>query len=326
MDLVVEMRFGSHLYGTDTAQSDLDLKGVYLPLGQDILLQRITATITSPRPKAPGEKNAPGDVDREIYSLLRYLELLAEGQTVALDMLFAPDHVMTIPPTPLWREIQANAHRLLSRRTTVFARYCRQQANKYGIKGSRVAAVRKALLLLTAAEARVGPSAKLDLLGPQLEDLAASTEHVALVELPTPAGHRVRHLEVCGRKMALTASVKTARDIVQRIMDRYGERALQAERNVGVDWKALSHAVRVGREALELFQTGRITFPLPYADHIRHIKRGDIPYEAVAAEIERLLDEVDAAAAVSGLPESPDHTLIDDIVTRAYRGQILKSP
>jgi hypothetical protein len=325
MDLIVEMRFGSHLYGTDTAQSDLDLKGVYLPLGRDILLQRITATITSLPAKARGEKNEPGDVDREIYSLQRYLELLAEGQTVALDMLFAPDHVMTIPPAPPWREVQANAHRLLSRRATAFARYCRQQANKYGIKGSRVAAVRKALRLLADAEARVGTSAKLELLAPELEDLTAGTEHVALVELPTPAGHHVRHLEVCGRKVALTVSVKTAHDILQRVMDRYGQRALQAERNVGVDWKALSHAVRVGREALELFQTGRITFPLPYADHIRHIKGGDIPYEAVAAEIEQLLDEVEAAAVLSGLPESPDHLFIDEIVARAYGGQILKS-
>jgi transposase len=31
MDLIVEMRFGSHLYGTATPQSDLDFKAVYLP-------------------------------------------------------------------------------------------------------------------------------------------------------------------------------------------------------------------------------------------------------------------------------------------------------
>jgi predicted nucleotidyltransferase len=41
MDLIVEMRFGSHLYGTDTPESDLDLKGVYLPEARDILLRRV---------------------------------------------------------------------------------------------------------------------------------------------------------------------------------------------------------------------------------------------------------------------------------------------
>ena len=142
MDLVVEMRFGSHLYGTDTPDSDLDLKGVYVPDAADILLQRVKATITSNRVRAQGEKNEPGDVDIEVYSLQRYLDLLAEGQTLALDMLFAPDTAMTIPPSRLWREIQANGHRLVSRRATAFVKYCRQQANKYGIK--RIASGRRA--------------------------------------------------------------------------------------------------------------------------------------------------------------------------------------
>jgi hypothetical protein len=322
MDLIVEMRFGSHLYGTETPRSDLDLKGVYLPSARDILLQRATAAVTPSRPKAPGAKNAPGDVDREAYSLQRYLDLLAEGQTVALDMLFAPDSAMTMPPSALWREIQANASRLVSRRSAAFVRYCRQQANKYGIKGSRVATARQALAMLSAAEARLGTTAKLGELAIELMDLAG-TEHVALIDLPTPGGRLVRHLEVCGRKMPFTASVKTAREIADGLVNEFGQRARQAERNDGVDWKALSHAVRVGREAVELLATGRITFPLPDADRIRRIKGGEIPYAAVAAEIEGLLAEVEAAAVASRLPEAPDQAFMDDLVLRAYRDQVV---
>src|SRR5882757_6176832 len=279
MELVVQMRFGSHLYGTDTPESDLDLKGVYLPEARDILLQRVIATVSSNRVKAPGQKNETSDVDREVYSLQRYLAHLAEGQTVALDMLFAPDAVMTISPTPWWREIQANGHRLISRRATSFVQYCRQQANKYGIKGSRVAAARKVLALLTTAQDRLGNTAKLELISAQMTDLATTTEHVALIDLPSSGDRPVRHLEVCDRKISFSASLKTAREIVQKLVNEYGQRALQAERNEGVDWKALSHAVRVGREALELFQSGRITFPLPCADHILGIKRGIVPYK-----------------------------------------------
>jgi predicted nucleotidyltransferase len=40
MELIVNMRFGFHLYGIDMPDSDLDLKGVYLPEAHDILLQR----------------------------------------------------------------------------------------------------------------------------------------------------------------------------------------------------------------------------------------------------------------------------------------------
>jgi hypothetical protein len=322
MDLIVEMRFGAHLYGTETATSDIDLKGVYLPSARDILLQRAAATTPSGDRKQHGARNAPGDVDREVYSLQRYLELLAEGHTVALDMLFAPDWAMTMPPGPLWREIQANRDRLVSRRSAAFLRYCRQQANKYGIKGSRVAAARQALVLLSAAEARLGSQAKLDRLAAELADFAA-IEHVAPIDLPTPGGQLVRHLEVCGRKMPFTGSIKTAREVAEGLVNAFGERARQAERNEGVDWKALSHAVRVGREAVELLATGRVTFPLPDAERIRRIKAGEIPHALVVAEIESLLGEVEAAAAASALPDAPDLAFIDELVMGAYRRQVL---
>lgn len=321
-DLIVEMRFGSHLYGTATARSDLDYKAVYLPDGRDILLQRVRETITETPDKPGREKNAPGDVDREIHSLQRYLSLLAEGQTMALDMLFAPDWAMTRPPLKLWREIQANAPRLVTRRASAFVRYCRQQANKYGIKGSRVSAARQALAVLTAAEAAHGPTARLSLIEAGLAAVTAGSEHAAMVDLASPSHRLVRHFEVCGKKMPFTSSIKTAREIAQRLVDEYGQRALQAERNEGVDWKALSHAVRVGREALELLRTGKITFPLPDAAEILSIKSGELPYETVAAAIDQLLIDVEAAAVSSSLRADPDFDFIDDLVARAYRERI----
>ena len=323
MDLIVDMRFGSHLYGTATPLSDLDYKAVYLPEARDILLQRVRGTVSLSREKAVGEKNLPGDVDHEIYSLQRYLELLAEGQTVALDMLFAPDSVMSRPPAPLWREIQANTSRLVTRRASAFVRYCRQQADKYGIKGSRIAAARRALAVLPAAETRHGATAKLVDAEAEVTAFARGADHAALCDAASPGDRPLRYLEVCGKRMPFTGSIKNARQIMQRLVEEYGQRALQAERNEGIDWKALSHAVRVGRQALELFETGRIGFPLPYAGEILSIKRGERSYQAVSETIEGLLVSVEAAAATSPLPEEPDQRFIDDLVAQAYRGKIL---
>ncbi len=141
LETIVKIKFGSHLYGTSTPESGLDIKAVYIPSASDILLQRINPVAAQHRLKQHGEKNTSSDTDFEAYSLQRYLELLAEGQTVALDMLFAPDSAMLEEPHGLWREIQSLSPQLLTRGATAFVRYCRQQANKYGIKGSRVAAV-----------------------------------------------------------------------------------------------------------------------------------------------------------------------------------------
>ncbi len=320
MKATVRMKFGSHLYGTDTPASDLDYKGVFVPAAADILLQRVKGSISTKRPKAEREKNVAGEIDEESYSLQRYLALAAEGQTVALDMLFAPRSALEIW-TLDWAWIQDNTHRLVTRKCASFIGYCRQQANKYGIKGSRVAAARAALELLSERMATRGTVAKLGEIEADIGALVLANEHMSAVDIEVP-GRTVRHWDVCGRKMPFTSSIKTARDIMQRLVDEYGHRALQAERQQGVDWKALSHAVRVGRQAIELLGTGRIEFPLAYCGHLVSIKLGEQPYQCVAEEIERLLVEVEQAAAVSSLRDEPDYAWIDATVSEVYRREI----
>ena len=45
----------------------------------------------------------------------------------------------------------------------------------------------------------------------------------------------------------------------------------------------------------------------------------------VGSEIEQLLEDVEAAAAASSLPEMPDLTIVEDLVTRAYARKVSES-
>ena len=316
---IVEMKFGSHLYGTATPQSDLDIKAVYLPEARDILLQRVRPAVSMSRLKAHGEKNAPGDVDFEAYSPAKFLDLLCDGQTVAIDMLFAPDEMMIAAPDPLWREIQALAPRLFSRRTTGFVSYCRQQARKYGAKGARLAAVRHALEGLTAIEAVHGANAKLEVAAAEVRALADGHELLDIVILPHVDGTPATYFDIAGKKAIFSASIKGARALAQSQFDTFGERTRAAESQQGVDWKAMSHAVRIARQAVEFLNTGRVVFPRPDAAHLLAIKRGELPYLVVAEEIEALLLDVETAAARTPLPETADLAPAEDFVAALYR-------
>ena len=106
MKIIVEIKFGSHLYGTATPKSDLDIRGIYIPCAKDILLQRIKPVITKKRSKRLSEKNLPGDIDYELYSPEKYLSCLAKGQSFALEMLFAPDWAIINQPHKKWYEIK----------------------------------------------------------------------------------------------------------------------------------------------------------------------------------------------------------------------------
>lgn len=316
--------FGSRLYGTATPASDLDFKSVFIPDSRAILLQRVKGAINDKRPKAEFEKNVAGEVEEERFSVQKFLNLLADGQTVALDMLFAPEWAWTDAPSWEWHEIVANKDRLITKRSQAFIGYAYKQASKYGVKGSRVAAGRSALQWITdAIDKGLSLNEKLASWAVANEYRIDSTEHMSIEDQIMPNGTVIRHWEVCGRKMPYPSSVKNARDILQRLVDEYGHRALQAERNEGVDWKALSHAVRVGTQAIELLQTGHVTFPLPNAAHVLEIKTGGRPYVSVAEEIEDLLEQVKAAAEKSVLRDAPDQEWIDDFVAECHRRQVM---
>ena len=326
MKTIMRMTFGSHLYGTATAESDLDVKAEYLPAVRDILLQQVRAAVTGHREKAKGEKNTAEDVDFEAYSPAKFLSLLAEGQTVALDMLFAPDSAMLDAPDPVWFEIKALAPRLFSRRTTGFVGYCRQQARKYGVKGERLAAVRLALDGLRDIEARHGSNEKLEVAAVEVAALAAAHPLLDIVQLPEVSGFMATYFDIAGKKAIFSASIKAARAIAENLYNEFGERTRAAEANSGVDWKAMSHAVRIARQAVEFLETRHVTFPRPEAAHLMAIKRGQIAYPEVGEEIETLLEAVERAAVACDLPDAPPDGLIDDFIAdlhgRIVRGEL----
>lgn len=321
---IVRIKFGSHLYGTNTPASDTDYKSVHMPEARDILLQRVpNEIVVGGRDKAEGERNTAADVDDKSYSLQKFLALAAEGQTLAIDMLFAPPEMIDTT-SAYWSYIVANRHKLISRKSAAFLGYCRQQANKYGIKGSRVAAAQVAANMFNGIVDHGAGNRKVGDWKGALEQLCREhPEHMSIVEQAIgSSGQLGLFFDCCGRKVAFTAPCKQAAEIFSRIYENYGDRARLAQSNEGVDWKALSHAVRVGYEAIELLTTGYVTLPLPRADYIKDIKLGKLSYEEVSEKIEELLLRVERAADMSNLPDEPDHKFIDDLIMAAYSAKI----
>jgi len=325
---IIRVKFGSHLYGTNLPTSDIDIKSVYLPSGRDILLQRVRPTISESTKLDPHAKNSPLDIDNESFSLQQYLKLLTEGQTLALDLLFAPE-VFYLPLEngkrcdEIWNHILKNKEKLLTRGVNSFVGYARRQAAKYGIKGGRIASIRKVLELLKGFDA----SKKLLDYQEQLRELIYNNlsplEHAAFVDCKGPQpGQLIPHLEVCDRKVPFTISVKQVVAIYQKVFDSYGARALLAEKNESVDWKACMHAVRVNAEAIELLSTGNITFPRPDAPLLIQIRKGELNYKQVSELIEAGLAEVEETAKYSKLREKPDLEFVDDFVLETYKSQI----
>jgi len=312
MKTIVKMIFGSQIYGTSTENSDTDIKGVFLPSPEEILLQKIPKVISTSTKENERAKNTKNDIDTELFSLGTFFKLVSEGQTVVMDMLFAPWNFNLETPHWIWFDIINNRDKLLSKQSKSFVGYCRTQANKYGIKGSRVSAMRLALELLKLHDIHKKIS--------ELESdiILLNGEHSKIFI----DDKGMKYWEVCNRKIPFTAKVKFGIDAFQKIFDEYGHRALAAEQQNGIDWKALSHAVRIGEQAKELLTTGFITFPRPNAQFLLEVKLGKRSYQEVADIIEKNLEEIEKIESI--LPDQPDHKWIEQYLLDIYKEEIVE--
>lgn len=319
---LVRIKHGSELYGTSTPTSDQDFKGVHLPSGEAIVLQRaenvINTAVTSKREGSL--KNDEHAIDSDSYSVQKFFDMLMKGDTVATEILFAPIEATLLPIHPLWWHVRKTGIELVNRQCKGFVGYCVRQAAKYGIKGSRMSAVRELLGVLAAGLGE--PGKKLGAIEGPLRAFAERHEHSEWVDIPSPNGSPLWHIRCCDRAMPMTSTVKEAFAVYEKVWENYGERARQAMTNDGIDWKAVSHAVRVAGQAIELLDTGRITFPRPDAAYLLGIKLGQYPYSEVSAELEELVAAVGRASERSSLPEKSNHKLADALVRRLYQEQV----
>ncbi|UPW42463.1 hypothetical protein EBPHNEJP_00165 [Salmonella phage CF-SP2] len=327
MKTVVKSYFGSHLYGTSTPESDVDFKEIFVPNARDILLGR-AMNHTNFNTNNTETKNTKDDVDHELYSLKYFFHLAATGETVALDMLHTPPELVVKSDLPdVWKFIQDNRWRFYTTNMKSYLGYVRKQAAKYGVKGSRLAALRRVLEIINDV-----PEQWVD----YPEDDIVRVRRTKVEDIK----HRLPENEFCewvfhnhektgpqtfytvlGRKYQTTLSVIELKQSLNKLDSEYGERARKAEANEGIDWKALSHAYRAGYQLKEIYKTGDLKYPLCTAPFILEIKQGLIPFKDVQASLEDIVDEVEALAMVAsknGMPNKIDMTFWDKFLEEVY--------
>lgn len=320
MKTILTTEFGSLIYGTNTPSSDKDYKSIFVPSGDDLVLQRGPKHIEENTKKDQTKRNEAGDVDHEKFSVQAYCKLLAEGQTPALDVLFSPEKHHSVR-TWEFESIKECKNIFLSNTTTAFLGYTKTQAAKYGLKGFRVAALKQTKEFLEGIENEYLKLHDTDVINFALN---AKSDTIKIVTIKNKNNIEEPYLEVNNKKYSFTCLVKYVKEKINFQLNNYGHRALMAEKNEGVDWKALYHAVRVSHQCEELLMTGNITFPRPEKELLLKIRSGSMPYKEVAEIIEARLELVDGWQKNSILPAKPDYEQIDNLVYAIHKEQILR--
>lgn len=313
---------GSHLFGLSTPKSDRDYVSVVLPSAARVLMSDGFFISDEGSTSDSTRKNTSTDVDDKQYSLGRFLELCTSGTLDAIELLNAPFEFHVIEPHPLFQELVAQKHRLVSRNFDKIIGFCSSQAVTYSPRKERytaAAAARDTLVALGVSETTKTPAGEYF---DRVVDACAS-EYVTVKIVPNANGRSMPHLDICGKMVAETVHAAQALVVAESATKRYGKRVRDVANASDQDWKSLSHALRVAYEGIEYVRTGAVTLPVPGRAHLLDVKLGRLPMEEVANEVDAAVKTLITEAKASTLQEFADARFVNEFTMSAYGRRVV---
>jgi len=140
-NLIIKWRVGSHLYGTNTLDSDEDTVGICVPdIDYVIGTKRFEQHEHRTNSAGTGKRNTSQDSDLVIYSLPKFLHLLTGNNPNIVELLFATENCVLFK-NEYGQAILDHAKLFVSKKAYhTFSGYAHQQRHKLSTKqpeGSR---------------------------------------------------------------------------------------------------------------------------------------------------------------------------------------------
>jgi hypothetical protein len=306
---------GSQLFGTQTPKSDLDVKGVFLPNLESLILQTAPQQFTSnTNDSGSGLKNSSEDVDVTVWSVQFWLKLLIRGDINAVSLLFSHTNPEAILPGSsenfVARLRELDPSKILSKNLSGMMGFAYSQAIKYTDKGKHVRALAVALEHLA--------NAKEGLVGDVAPTILATIADSSLAR-ETLSERGILQLVVLEKAFDYTARASWAMQPLRALEAGYGKRARMAA-DSGVDFKAFSHSLRVLEEIRQLHTTGWIFYPHEpvFAGVMRNVKIGEYGYDELVPMLDEKLEQARNAETSSVLAAEVDPKYAQDFLLSLY--------
>lgn len=301
--------FGSKLYGTDTPESDTDLKSVYLPELSELLRgHRVKNSVHTTGDK--DGKNTAEDEDHEHVPLQVFAEDFIKGQTYALEIAYVAIDRERVLHTKVYDErfiefCEELTSQFLTSNIKAMLGYALGQAHKYGIKGTRLASLRKFKKMID--EQAVPDDTKLgDVMGLVEKVNEMSDKYLFMTTYSDAQRIDAPAISLLEKTHPMDIPMSEMRLRLNSAMKSYGTRAAKAEASGGHDWKAVSHAVRIALQALDILVSHKLEFPFmeERRQRLLSIKLGEVAWAEVEEELSDILEMVDYSLERTTLPKA----------------------
>lgn len=334
--LLFECVAGSRAYGTDTPESDLDLRGIFvMPRASFFGLDRV-------------EQVSDDNNDETYYEIGRFVGLLEKNNPNLLEMLFSDGE-----STRFRHELMdlIRPEMVLSKRCRdTFAGYAMTQVRKARGLNKKIVnpmeGPRKSVLAFCHVVEGQGAIP----LGEWLEGRGMRQFDCGLVKIPhmrdvfgiyhdpdRKLGYRgiirgedstdlmlssiAKGEEPVGwmnfNKDGFKKYCKEYREYHDWLQNRNEARyATNIEHGRNYDSKNLMHTFRLLDMAAEIAREGRITVRRPNRDYLMRIRAGEFEYEDLISQAEEKIGEIDELYERSSLPEHPDREGLESALVK----------
>lgn len=301
MKVLVKTICGSNLYGTAIESSDQDFKVIFLPDLEDMIrfkVDRIKAFSTGDKHK----KNGSQDVDIEFIEVRRFLELVEQGQTSALETIFTPDEFI-IEKDPLWDEIRQQARHLFCKKTEHIIGYMNSQILKFERQREKMLILEQNIEALQRIVNEFGDKVT-------LSDIDTNVIHLESFQ---PSDRDI----LTSKKLKTNLHTKTPIAQMMKKSLHPMMKKLQSS-NENFDMKTIMHAIRIGQEGVEFLLAEKITLPRPNAHILLDIRNGIIDETKAFEMAKDTIQALTTAKASTSLQERGSFESLDSFLDEMY--------
>ena len=304
--IILKIRGGSHLYGLNTNLSDEDYIGIFLNKKVETFGLKICDVIEENIiSKLENGKNSKDAIDCKYYSLDKFCRLAMKCNPTILEILFVNDDNI-IYCDEYGKKLLDNKHLFISQNAkNSFLGYAISQKNKSFIKSKNLKALTEAYNILNKMD-NISNCMLYDLINGNIKNLINTTHYPDYITVGDLNFNNQKAIDV--------------KNSIKRRLDNAGNRSDNMLKH-GLDYKFMSHTVRLLYEGLELLKTGHITFPLIQRDLLMDIKLGKMNNMSIIELIETLEQKIKDITI--NLPNKPNiegiNNLLVDIYTSYYK-------
>ena len=301
---ILEIRVGSHLYGTSTPTSDEDFSGVFIPPKSYYFgLDKVEEADLSIVSRLENGRNAPDAIDRKFYELRKFVKLAMDNNPNIIEQLFVEEENI-IFIRHQGRELLNNRHLFLHKGLEKrFKGYAISQKKKMFVKRDNMLDIEAGLRILQEMANDTNPKAYL-------------AEHLVglLGGIGSPfKAHSDLHINIGDIHVQKNITfLKAIEQLENRVSKFSGRKEMVDE--FGYDTKFGMHLIRLLLEGKELLETGTLNFPLKNVDLLMGIRNGHYSLNEVDEMATEIEIEIDNMVEKSYLPSSPNYNEINTML------------